>query len=389
MRRITLSLILVILCISLIGWFVKHSAKLDEKRALAIMPAISLRQMLDNTFYLRIERYFNDHFIFRSQLINAKSWIDYNLFRSPISSKVHIGKDNWLYLDEELFDYTNGGCKDKEKIRELAFQLNELERMLELSGKKFIFIVAPNKSTIYPEYVDIDQIRLGCQKSRYDILLESFKEYPVRNIIRLDNVLNAAKRREQVYFKTDTHWNVYGAKLASHAILSHLYHIYQLSLSRQQFPDIKISPYTYSGDLAQMLSLDISENSGYPEKISYHSEFYITNLKPLSNGYPCFRATAKPSDNELLLPMAILYRDSFMNVPVRFLTSSFEQLDVYWTYNIPTEEGKEDLYSSNIVLIEIVERNLINLNINLQRFKEMLSRDFMKVSSYKIPEETM
>ena len=198
--------------------------KLTEKRKLAEFPQISIDRALARDLYTELDKYFNDHFVLRGAIIKAKSWIDYRIFNTSPSSRVYIGKDGWLYGYVSLKTYIKSGCEHRKQIRNLAKGLQKLEKALASNGQKFIFVVTPNKTTIYPEYVNLDQRSpTGCDKSDYDLLLEAFEEFPIKGFVRLDSLFMKAKSKGlQLYDKTESHWNLTGGRIAMEAIRRHI-----------------------------------------------------------------------------------------------------------------------------------------------------------------------
>lgn len=352
---------------SIAGWTLNGTVNLREQRALAKMPDISINNLLDDTFYLELEQYINDHFVLRSFLIKTKGWIDYNLFNSSVDAKVLIGKNGWFFYRDELRDYSKNDCSDRERMRTLARELQTLEKVFAKSGKIFLFIVAPNKSTIYPEYVGFNVSNSGCNKSRYDLLMESFILYPVKGFIRLDQKLILSKKNEPVFFKMDSHWNANGAMIVSRSVLEYL----RPESWDKYFPDVEIAKQYMGGDLANMTALNYRNEEDVIKGVSYRAVVNVENKEPLKNGWPRFRITTKSSSTPLL-PRAIFYRDSFMTHPLELLKGSFSQIDVYWDYDLSISEAMEDLRTSKIVIMEVVERNLGELKIDSKAVESLL-----------------
>ena len=368
MRKIlTIFFLLFIICIP-IGWLtgIGSTFKLTEKRILAPLPAFTLARALDKKFYIELDRYFNDHFVFRGPLVKAKNRIDFSIFSSSPSKKVYVGKDDWLFSTRTLRDYLKDSCKNRQQLRELARGLQNIERELARHGQIFVFVIAPNKATIYPEYVGLARPKQDCGRSRYDLLLEAFDEFPVKGFIRLDKLLIEAKKDGQLYHKTGTHWNLRGERIAIKAILGYLEStgVTKGRSLESYLPEIETSKKIRMGDLGVTTSLKIDEDIETIKKITYRSETSVEELAPLTNDNNKrrhFKTVSRAHEGEFLLPSVVIYRDSFMTEPLRILKGSFESTHTLWTYNLLTEEGQNDLYNSRIVIQEIVERNLNHL----------------------------
>lgn len=372
-RKIIIAIFILILISPFIGWIAGAKIELEENRNLANAPELTVQGVIKSNYFSDVEKFYNDHFAYRAMLVKMKSWIDFHVFRTSPSSRVHLGRDGWLYYYRANHDYFKiDDCNPDEvkRMRFIARQLHELERMVEVSGRKFVFVIAPDKSTVYPEYFGIRRQESGCNKSRYDLLLDAFNEYPVKNFIRLDNLLSQAKYDRQVYYKTDTHWNLYGSMIASSAILRHLTPV----TWREYFPEVKMGEQSYSGDLSKMIALDLSESTGVIENIHYGAEVKEVNFGRYMNGNR-FRFIASPHSGKHLLPKAIIYHDSYSTRLLPFLKGSFEQLDAVWSNNLMTRltpEPVNNLRDANIVIVEVAEMYLPGFVVDLRAWNEGL-----------------
>jgi hypothetical protein len=351
------------------------SFELTEKRSLAALPSITLGRALDKELYIDLEKYFNDHFAFRGALVKSKNWIDFSLFKTSPLKNVHVGKDGWLFSITTLKDYLKDSCKDRQDLRNLARGLQNIEKMLARNNQTFVFVVAPNKATVYPEYVGIAHPEQGCGKSPYELLLEAFDEFPLKGFIRLDKLLIEAKKDGQLYHKTGTHWNLRGESIAIEAILRYIDSAGRAKSKgpknstgwSKTLPEIETIETLRVGDLATMMGLKIDEPVETLNKITYKSETSTEELSPLpydNNKRRHYRSVSKALPGESLLPSAVIFRDSFMTGPLEILKGSFEKLHVLWSYNMLIEEGQDDLYNSRIVILEMVERNLYHMYLS-------------------------
>ncbi len=360
-KKILTGFFILLITSQIYGLALSHKTALEEKRNFARMPKYRAGRLLKSTYYKKLSRFLDDRYPYRSPLIIAKNWIDYYIFSTSPSQKVHIGKDGWFYLTSGMSDYLKDDCKKRKRARDLAKKLSSIEKTFESAGKRFFFIVAPDKATIYPEYVGLERPGNSCGKSFYDLFIDALGDYPIRGFIRLDNLLLEAKKDHLLYYKKGTHWNYRGAALAAETILHRL----STPAAIYDMPEIKYREVERSRDLAAMFALDLSEKSDYIFKIKTKSLVKTKRLKPLPNGRPRLKITAVAKPGYPLLPRAIIYRDSFMSTPLNLIKGSFEEMDVIWTNRVPVNP-KIDFYSlraSKIVIIEVSERELQNFMI--------------------------
>ncbi len=213
------------------------------------------------SFPRRFERYWNDSFAFRWYLIRAHSLAKLWLGVSP-SPKALVGRDGFLfYAAEQSVDYFRGvkpfTAPDLVRWRD---DLENRRQWLAERGIRYLVVVAPNKETIYGEFMppELHKVRAD---SRLDQLLEYLRTNSSIEVADVRGALIAAKASQRVYHKTDTHWNDAGAMIAAGAILARL---------KAWYPGIDVAPFpgqlrahmAPGGDLARILALE----DRFPEK---------------------------------------------------------------------------------------------------------------------------
>ena len=77
-------------------------------------------------------------------------------------------------------------------------------------GGKYVFVVAPDKHSIYPEYLP-EWVVKSAQPSKLDQLLAHLRAHSSVTVLDLRPALLAAKKSGPTYLQTDTHWNKFGA----------------------------------------------------------------------------------------------------------------------------------------------------------------------------------
>ena len=225
MMRALFSIVFVVFLLLPAGaWVTGLDFGIDTERLGLERPQIDSRALLDSEYYLSFDQYFNDSFSLRGSLIFAKNWVDYNVFRTTDSPHIHIGLEGWLYSHTSIVDYRKDAGDDLGAADQLALGLHALEKVIEASGRRFLFTVAPNKATVYPEFVGFVPKRGDCDRSFYDLFLDSLTTVPLPGFTRLDELLRAEKEgRDLLYEKTGTHWNERGARVVAKRILEKIF----------------------------------------------------------------------------------------------------------------------------------------------------------------------
>ncbi len=252
----TLILVFIIwICIpifgSVLGWDISNN--LNEKRTLAQCPVLGRDPII--TIPDKFESFYEDHFGFRNGLIRSHNWIRYKFFKGASYGKVFFGKGDWLFLAKSgtITDYLGQDPLTPDELNIWKNKLEQRQRWLSEKGIQYLFVIAPNKLTIYPEMLP-DHVGKFKGQTRMDQLVAYLSQNSTINLLDLRDVLHEAKKTALVYHVTDTHWTDHGGFVAYLEILKSL---------TQWFPDIQhlttdnfsTSIQTRQGDLAVMLGL--------------------------------------------------------------------------------------------------------------------------------------
>ena len=207
------------------------------------------------SFPRRFERYWNDSFAFRWYLIRAHSLAKLAFGVSP-SPKALVGQNGFLfYAGEQSVDYfRNVRPFTAAELAHWRADLEERRDWLAARGIRYLVVVAPDKETIYPEYMP-PALKPVRGESRLDQLLADLRVHSSVDILDLRPALERAKAERRVYHKTDTHWNDAGALAASGVILDRVH---------EWFPATDDAPLqgtlqtraAAGGDLARILALE-------------------------------------------------------------------------------------------------------------------------------------
>ena len=117
-----------------------------------------------------------------------RSRIKYNLFKTPNTEKVVIGKDGYLFFNsgtdkvtDSIGDYNGLASFTNDEINQIEDNLIKVNDKLNKDKVNFYLLVAPNKSSIYsnmmPEAYEI------VNESRMDKLIKTLKEDTKINVV--------------------------------------------------------------------------------------------------------------------------------------------------------------------------------------------------------------
>ncbi|NVL45977.1 alginate O-acetyltransferase [Pseudomonas syringae pv. actinidiae] len=147
---------------------------------------------------------------FRSNAWAPILWaaLDFKLFNEGRPGVV-LGKDQWLYTDEEFDAVANG---EQNEADNLAL-IQGVRDALEKQGSKLVLAIVPAKTRLYPEHIGDNK-----PASLHADLYQQFHAQVAKAGIFAPDLLaplQAAKQQGQVFLRTDTHWTPMGAEVAA------------------------------------------------------------------------------------------------------------------------------------------------------------------------------
>lgn len=203
----------------------------------------------------RFERFFNDHFGFRSELVRLYHRI-LVAFRDTSAKNVIIGRDGWLFFSDEnvLGDITGQRLFTPAELtlwkRYLAIKANALKEI----GIPYLFVVVPNKHSIYSRYLP-GRYRRPAGRTRTDQWMDYMAGQDALPVMDIREELMDVAGRVPVFTPADTHWTLYGAAVARSRLLDE-FRSRGLDLGVPASVDDQLKMVLRSnGDLAGMLNL--------------------------------------------------------------------------------------------------------------------------------------
>lgn len=333
-------------------------------------------------FPARFEAGYNDRFGFREALVKWDSWLKVFVLRESPTTRALIGKDGWLYYTASLSDYRGLVRISRADLTDWQRELEAKSAYLASRGVRYLFVIVPDKETIYPEYLPGRIVKVRDLK-RADQLFASFeKNHANFEWLDLRPTLKAAKDHGQLFQAADSHWNDLGAQFAAEEIIQRL---------RQWYPDIPIlreKDYKRvvinrgGGDLARMMGFPATFRENYldlqpkepvlkPATIPWQAE-----QKWDKNQIPKAYETALPDRRH----RAILSTDSFGPVLLPLLAASFQR-----TVLLPGRQPSDtdfdtylprllDLEKPDVFVELVVERNVAHAPKLNPRFTRLLGK---------------
>ncbi|GJL81137.1 MAG: hypothetical protein DHS20C01_07710 [marine bacterium B5-7] len=348
---------------------------IDENRTLARFPDLSFDKKAFRAFGEDFQAWFDDHLGLRGILVSSFRLISQDLLNIP--DKVLKGRDGWLFLYRDNVNYAKQLPLPADLCGRNSFTSQELtrwrdalrdnRRKVEALGARYVVMIVPNKQSIHDDYLPST---IRCQRYprrlyQLDDALADNKEFPlIRGVEKV--FLDAASTGQQLWFKTDTHWDASGAALGARLTVDTI-----ATWLGRSLPDplsdgtLKIVDTQSSGwGLARMLG----SVKRYREDAT-RLDSTAARATSKGNALPGYaRGPLRPTERFVQsrqdLPTVLALHDSFFGA--RFKTvfaESFRRADFVWHGGTPILGRELDLIrilKPDVVVHEMVERNLLH-----------------------------
>jgi hypothetical protein len=295
---------------------------------------------------------FQDNFYKKEFLIEKATF-----FRMKIGDRVFpqvlLGKDGWMeYVGDNSIDsFQNIGTFKNKK--DFLIELTIVNKYLKSQGITLLIVVAPNKSTIYPDKLP-EQIKPLPTQSKLDSIISYLENNNLPLIVDTRPALLAARRDHDVFYKTDTHWNAYGAFAAYTTIINTL---------ESSYPELK--PYkaedlefvtTDSGmhDIPNLLQANFIKEPF----IFFTSKIPLVQTLHPSDKYGYNQSSWIPDSK---LPTLLMFHDSFGESSLNdYLSMNFGKSNFIHLQSMPQYFTQKSIqyFKPNVIIIEIVERDI-------------------------------
>ena len=340
-----------------------------ENRIMAPFPRLHLNKSSIRNFPKAFDRYYDDNFGLRNELLRAVNTTNYDHFGG--SGKVIRGDGEWLFLVRG----TQPGVRKIALTRDLCgrarFSDVELEkwasalinnfRRLRAENIEYLFVLAPNKHSIYSRHLPVGR-DCADRPSRIDQLLKAVRQEPDFPVLDLRPALTAAAHQpEPLWHKTDTHWNGNGITVAYQQILHAIDRPDRdvIDSGRTHLSHERSPP----GDLAGLLGLQerLSEDRWairLDQPNAIHTGNPYPHHTPIATRQP---ESYRREDIKNDASRALIFRDSFIgNAFESLLAESFVRTVFIWQHapDLPFDLVNDE--KPRLVVHQMVERNLLH-----------------------------
>ncbi len=324
----------------------------NENRTLTEFPKVTWETLEE--FPKEFEAFYKDHLPFKNYFVNLNNFIDTELFQSTRIGDVTIGENNWLFYlpskegENAMADYQKTNLYTDGECRQISGKIEKVRDWLSEHGvEKFHYYVAPNKESIYSEYMPDKPEVVGTGDSR----IEAFSRYMEENsdveFDYLGGYLQPYKEEYQLFRKYDTHMNNLGGYITAEKLT--------LDLTGSCLPieeiDIEKGTNPCRGDLSRMIGKlrELDDDREYGLSNFHPGVHYKVKREESEEGEEVLKTFRSNSENEKTL---MVIGDSFRLrlekfLPYRYKYTVFVRIDDF------TPELLEKYHPEDVVVITV------------------------------------
>lgn len=302
---------------------------------------------INKAFLTELTAWYGEHFGLRNEMVTAYGTLTREMLHTSANADVICGKEDWLFYGETLSDTIGVATLSDTEIRHITQTLSMLQIYAESKGAKLIFTSAPNKASIYPQYLPDRYLSRDTANNR-ELLYAALQAADVP-FCDLHTVLQTQAENDpaQLYHKLDSHWNGYGAMTAFSALTEQIGH------SDGGLPTMGCSAVRdFDGDLWGMLFPGMENpdwNFVYDIPQSYT---YLGRYRGVDD--LTIQTTCAEGEGTLLM-----FRDSFGRALIPLFSQVYQNATYTRDSRVPID--LLETTQTDTVIYELVERNLPNL----------------------------
>lgn len=314
-------------------------------------PKPSLEAFSTAQFQSQLDSYLKENIGFREPLIRVYNQFLYDFFRFTYTKEVVVGKDHWLYFEQNVNDYYGTEMYRWFDSKEEACQSYDRESLLmwklrgvlQEYGIEFLVFMGPEKGFVYPEFLPNRKFDTTSVNAR-EYYSNKFEEYGIP-YIEMTKWFVGMKEADTLPYslfpQTGAHWT-FSSVLATDSLFRFMGYLKGVALPRLHYgPLCESSEITLKGD--------------------YDTERIMNLLHPLPHKYDRLydAEVVVEQDENTTRPNALFVGTSFLErmyyfVPFDEVFSNSE----YWYYNSTIRFGKNFEETTLVETSDILQKVL-------------------------------
>ncbi|GAB3875154.1 hypothetical protein GCM10028824_29800 [Hymenobacter segetis] len=174
-------------------------------------PVFSWGDLWDSTYQPTLENSLTEQLGFRPWLVRVRNQVAYSIWHKALADGVVLGKDLNLFQQNSIEAYLGRYYLGDEEIAKRAQQLRQVQDTLRAHGTELLFVIAPGKARVLPQYLPDDYASQWRGTSNYTTVSQQFAKYGINTLDAAALMLRwqAARPPYPLFTRTGTHWSGY------------------------------------------------------------------------------------------------------------------------------------------------------------------------------------
>ena len=269
--------------------------------------------------------------------------------------RVIEGGDGWLYLGQDVI----AKCRPRRPIAETVGQLAKLRDVVEDSGREFMLVAVPDKTTMVPEHLPDSYAGKDCAEEATPELWRQLSRVAKAIDMRPPLAAAAEQLDRPMYFPLDSHWTNEGALEMVRQIAERL----EPGVS-DDWEITERGTRKATADLPPLIGRE-GTNKAISYRLAPDGETDRT-ARAINDLREPVRRTTEPLDGMVERP-TLLLGDSFTLPVSAYLPAAFSDVTQLYYSTIDPDPGlvARTMADNEVVILEIVERNIARGNLRL------------------------
>jgi hypothetical protein len=338
-----------------------------DQRPRSMLPPPGIDRASMQNFFRSFESFFCDRLPYRERLLRTKAKLNLYAGKFLNPDLVILGKDGWLFFGNAagfgIDQYRGLRPLNPQELDTFKDYFEGIQRELDKLGIPFLFVIAPDKHEIYPEKLPRPLSKRG--NTPMDQILSIPRGFRILDL-RPSLLEKKVQSATPLYYKTDSHWNEFGAYLAYRSIMDFFPSFPPVDAREEDFIN---SPVVGAGDLA----IKVGASASFEDSLTHIRRDFFTGRLEVENLIDGTSSAQSPVvmnrvsqhhclkiQNSLRQGSILIFTDSFIENATRYFNNTFG-VTVYQHYKHHHGLSVSHLASKfrpDAVLFLMVERNL-------------------------------
>jgi len=184
---------------------------------------LSWESWMNGEFQKSFDKFTEHNIGFRNPIIRIHNQIDFSCFRKINTFNTIIGKQNYLYQGIYIDALKGRDYIGSSFIKNSVARIKAVQDTLATLSKRLVFVIAPGKASIFPEFIPDSCNISDCSITNYDNYIQEFKSNEV-DFIDFRKYFQQIKpfSKYPLFPKTGIHWSGYGITLVADSLFKNI-----------------------------------------------------------------------------------------------------------------------------------------------------------------------